>query len=53
VHETTRLRLAPEEHLPLLARMERYNCLCWLSPANSDLGSTQILTGTTVPVSTS
>jgi hypothetical protein len=32
--------------------MERYICPCWLSPANGDPCSTQILTGSTVLVST-
>jgi hypothetical protein len=30
-------------HLPLSSPMERYICLCWLSPVYSDPGSTQIL----------
>jgi hypothetical protein len=51
MHETTRPILASGEHLPLSALMERYICLCWLSHANGDPGSTEILTGTTILVS--
>jgi hypothetical protein len=51
MRETTRLRFEPEEHLTLLALMERYISSCGLSPANGDPGSIQILTGTAVPTS--
>jgi hypothetical protein len=46
MHETTRPRLARGRggHQPLSTPMVRYICPCWLSPANGDLGSTQILT---------
>jgi hypothetical protein len=49
--ETTRPGLALEEHLPLLALIERYIYPCYLSPSNGDPSSTQILTGVAVPVS--
>jgi hypothetical protein len=34
--ETTRPELEPEEHLPLLALLERYIYPCWLSLTNGD-----------------
>jgi hypothetical protein len=36
MRETTRPELEPEEHLPLLALLERYIYPCWLSLTNGD-----------------